>query len=210
MKRGPPLPVQYMALGHWIFEYQARQRFGQNVARVAARRPFCCNAKYSPFAVVSTFAGPRVDAHLAREALAAPSAGRLGRPEHQLFASGCASDQPLGAQHQAARRGVGAMHATRRDRFRRAGLEQLSQVVQRRLDHPVGDLFGADFEKKRDTRSCRHLARGGSSPLLVRPACATPTASLRTRAITPTRSVTLMAPRASSRLNRCEHFSTCS
>ena len=37
---------------------------------------------------------------------------------------------------------------------------------------------------------------------------ATPNASFRTRPITPTRSVTLMAPRESSRLKRCEHFST--
>ncbi len=37
-------------------------------------------------------------------------------------------------------------------------------------------------------------------------ALATPTARLRMRAITPTRSVTEIAPRASSRLNRWEHF----
>ena len=37
-------------------------------------------------------------------------------------------------------------------------------------------------------------------------AFAIPTASARTRAITPTRSVTEIAPRASRMLNRCEHF----
>ena len=36
---------------------------------------------------------------------------------------------------------------------------------------------------------------------------ATRTASLRTRPIIAARSVTEMAPRASSRLKRCEHFS---
>ena len=37
---------------------------------------------------------------------------------------------------------------------------------------------------------------------------AKPTASFRTRAITPTRSVTEIAPRESSVLNKCEHLST--
>src|SRR5262252_3676226 len=73
-------------------------------------------------------------------------------------------------------------------------------------NYPTGDS---------DSFLCNSLLRAGSgsdalsvdSPLCwSTQALAMPTASARTRAITPTRSVTEMAPRASRMLNRCEHF----
>src|SRR5579864_1121590 len=88
-------------------------------------------------------------------------------------------------------------------------LDALLQLLAGVLNHPRGDFFRADLQQK-----VRHYAAPpfwsftASAPTFC---CATyafanPTANCRIRAITPTRSVTEMAPRASSRLKRCEHF----
>ena len=74
------------------------------------------------------------------------------------------------------------------------------RVVKGTGEHPVGDLFGSDLEQKVQAHamvSCCNVQ--------IR---AVPTAKSRTRLMTPTRSVTEMAPRASRRLKSCEHLST--
>src|SRR5581483_9499121 len=82
-------------------------------------------------------------------------------------------------------------------------LKFAAKIFERGLDHPIRDLFRSDFKKK-----IRHQAAASSEGnCCSHQACATPTANLRTRLMMPTRSVTLMAPRASSRLNRFEHLS---
>ena len=78
-------------------------------------------------------------------------------------------------------------------------LEQQAQVFERGRDHPIGNFLGADFEQERQAH-CATSAR--PFRCWSTHACATPTASLRTRWITPTRSVTLMAPRAVQRIKQ--------
>ena len=216
MKRGPPLPVQYIAFGHWIL----RMRSGSASARMSpVARPsiFFFRRRTRPAALQSSSSSD-FDAHLAREAQRrAGGAGRLER---------CRNRRPRTSSSESAWRSasprLGEPDAAV---WRRWSTEPLSAIrleqsansacrLRAPVDHPIGDFFGADFEQERKA----HWAT--SAALLRAPArrarcwstqhCATPSASLRTRPITPTRSVTLIAPRASSRLNRCEHFSTCS
>src|SRR5450432_2678798 len=90
-------------------------------------------------------------------------------------------------------------------------MHALLQFLVRLLDHARGNFFTTNFKEK-----VRHQA---APPFCVcaldlstaafcwaRYALARPTASCRMRAMTPTRSVTEMAPRASRILKRCEHF----
>src|SRR5207237_6547565 len=103
--------------------------------------------------------------------------------------------------------------------------QTLPKLIRRRVNHARRNLFASDFEQKvghclRRARlqPCRSAptASGALAPEVsgsfARGTCAashalaTPTASLRIRAITPTRSVTEIAPRASRILKRCEHF----
>ena len=83
--------------------------------------------------------------------------------------------------------------------------EEQAQVFERARNHPVGDLFGADFEEEGQAHCATSAAAHPTAAGRPRPA-ATPTAILRTRWITPTRSVTLMAPRASRVLKRLRAF----
>ena len=124
-------------------------------------------------------------------------------PMHALFAIGLPLRQPVGAQHQAPRRRIERHRLVRNLEL----LEQQPQIFERARNHPIGNLFGADFEQERQAH-CGHLRRRDACCCWSAQACATPTASLRTRWMTPTRSVTLMAPRASSVLKMFEHFST--
>ncbi len=146
---------------------------------------------------------------LAREAegraggLAVVESHRGGRAQHDLFGIGLAFGQAGGAQHQPPRRGIRFDAGGLDPVIRQQLVKQLPQVVEGGRDHPVGDFLDADLEQEGQRAHAATPASDCSSQ-----AWATPTASLRTRPITATRSVTLMAPRESSRLNRCEHFST--
>ena len=84
-------------------------------------------------------------------------AGPMTRSSVSAWRSG----KPFGAQHQPARRGV------QRDRFVRNFqlLEQQAQVFERRRNHPIGNLFGADFEQ--EGRMQAHWATSAASRLLL-------------------------------------------
>ncbi len=80
-----------------------------------------------------------------------------------------------------------------------------SEVVEGAGQHPVRNFFSADFEKEIHAA----LSFGTAAPYCCSTQdSATPTASFLTRPITATRSVTLIAPRASRVLKRLLHFST--
>jgi len=119
---------------------------------------------------------------------------------------GCFLDngQSFGREHQAPRRRLHRGDFAAQLVVGQQRGEQLAQARQRRPNHPVRDFLGTDLQQE----GSGHQATSGARLDWSSHVLATPTASLRTRAITPTRSVTLRAPRASSRLNRWEHFST--
>ena len=131
--------------------------------------------------------------------------GALGRPHQQLFGVRLAVGDVDETRGQPAGRGVHREQLTLQPVFGEHSFQQLAQVVQRGLDHPIGYLFNADFEQEVQPH---HATSPAAGACWSTHACATPTAILRTRPMTPTRSVTLMAPRESRRLKRLEHFST--
>jgi hypothetical protein len=96
------------------------------------------------------------DALLAREPGHRLRGRRFRRPHDALFAIGLARGQPVGAQHQAARGGV---HGDRFVRDREL-LEQQPEIFQRAGNHPIGNLFGADFEQEGKT----HWASSETAP----------------------------------------------
>ena len=67
------------------------------------------------------------------------------RAHHALFAVGLAFGQAFGAQYQAAWRCVHRSGLVRNLQL----LKQQPQVLQRPWNHPIGNLFRADFEQKR-------------------------------------------------------------
>ncbi len=142
-------------------------------------------------------------AHLAREAMSGAFARLLRRSAHRFPAVFLALGQPIGEQHQPPRRRIDARHRAFQAVLFEDLPEALFEMRQRPADHPVGDLLSSDFEQKWQRHYAATSALCWSSQI-----CAVPTASRRTRAMTPTRSVTEIAPRESSRLNRCEHFRT--
>ncbi len=137
----------------------------------------------------------------------------LGRAAETLLLIGLPRRETLGDEREAARRGRGAAG----DAVGESGVgegrdEALLEVGESADDHPIGYFFGSDFEEEFAHWATSGLV-GAFAPLRSRlccciQACATPTAKFLTRWMTPTRSVTLMAPRASRMLNRCEHLST--
>src|ERR1700733_12213701 len=101
----------------------------------------------------------------------------------------------------------------------------LLQLRLRPGDHPRRNLFQPNLKQKISHVFYRTPASAATVPVVASPdpvpsssnaspcaayALATPTTSVRIRAITPTRSVTEIAPRASSKLKTCEHFSASS
>ena len=96
----------------------------------------------------------RFHAVLARETRHRLRRSRFRRTHDALLAVGLALRQPVGAQHEAPRRGI-EDHGLVRD-FEL--LEQQAQVRQRPRNHPVGDLFGADFEQERDAHCATSAA----------------------------------------------------
>ena len=191
-------PAQYIVFGHWSF----RIRSGSASARMSEART-CPSSSWlqpgiRPLACDGDRGRSSVDAHLLGEA----RPPRLARPTSAApVTSSSRIRLPFGkpSARSTSRRGVASVQ---RDPARPARCPSSSvwnmvlQVASARADHPIGNLFGADLEQE-GQRSCRHL-RADCCAFQI---CATPTASLRTRAMTPTRSVTLIAPRESSRLN---------
>src|SRR5581483_1805422 len=116
-------------------------------------------------------------------------------------------------EHEAARCGV--EHQRFAAECAESRFETAFQVLESGFDHPVGDFFSADFEEEGGHQASTSVETAPSRSRLGSPCCcccstqawATPTASFLTRAMIPTRSVTLIAPRASSRLKMCEHLS---
>ena len=125
---------------------------------------------------------------------------RLGRPAVHEQLGGLRLGNAL-REHGDPARATERPHRRRRE----AMLEQQPFDERRRLrERGVAgvrrQLLAADLDEEG-----AHAA-GGST--IATCACATLRARLRTRAMKATRSVTEMAPRASSRLKACEHFST--
>src|SRR5262249_5764341 len=89
-----------------------------------------------------------------------------------------------------------------------------AEVLGGGADHPRGDLLASDLEEERlRHRACSAAAGRSGTPVasrFARWACAQRTARRRIRWMSAARSVTLTAPRASSTLKRCEHFSAAS
>ncbi len=136
-------------------------------------------------------------------------AAETGGPETSSSASACRSASS--AARSTRRRGVASVRmapaasrcAARRspnsdDRLASAGSIIQSGISSVPISSRKGTLIGPPPPGLRP-----EFADRPSMPPRPAPACAP-------CAITATRSVTLIAPRESSRLNRCEHFSTCS
>ncbi len=142
------------------------------------------------------------DALLAGEAGDGLRGGGFGGTEDALHGIRLAGRETFGAQHEAARGGIQADGFVREFPASRRSRRRFSSAVG---NHPIGDFLGADFEQEGET----HWATSAVTACCwSAQAAATATAILRTRWITPTRSVTLMAPRASRVLKRLEHLST--
>ncbi len=189
-------------LGEVELEDQAGQLGGQDVDGCAARG-FLLVGEVLALGCLGDLQGGGLDAEFPGETRRGALAGGLWRAGNQLHLIGLARREVHGFEHQTARRGFKHLHLAGKLVVLQQRFEQLAQLLQGGLDHPVGDLFGADFKQER-----QRLHAAASRLDCATQVWATPTASLRTRAMTPTRSVTLIAPRESSRLNRCEHFST--
>ena len=127
MKRGPPLPVQYIVFGKVDLEDQAGQRFGQDVAGAAA------GDLLDEDVIFALGRGSRRPALRAR----CPACGRTRRrlaagadlagPCTFSSLSGWRSGKPVGAQHQ--RRGVASSVTDSCGDFEL--LEQQAQIFQR-------------------------------------------------------------------------------
>ena len=89
-------------------------------------------------------------------------------------------------------------------------LRQLRQILQEVRHHMRRNLLRPDLEKQISLHAFPSFFSNGypSSSRCARYASAQRRASLRTRPMNAVRWETLIAPRASSRLNVCEHFST--
>src|SRR5579872_6080933 len=147
---------------------------------------------------------------------------RLRRPHHQLFGIGLPLDKRVGLQHQPPRRSIHAHRGSRKSGLGERLLKQRAQILERARNHPVRNLFSADFEKKRkahwgrfsflsisSTRSIRSKSRSGDSSsarrLVVlstnfsRPPIRWPNSKLRSIELSLTSRRCSIAPRASSR-----------
>ena len=85
-----------------------------------------------------------LDALLAGEAGHRLRRGGFRRPQDALFAIGLTRGQAFGAQHQASRGGIQGDGIVGDLQL----FEKQPQVFERRRDHPIGNLFGADFEQE--------------------------------------------------------------
>ncbi len=110
-----------------------------------------------------------LDAMLARESFDGLGIGGTGGAGQLFFSVRKTFGQAIHAQHEAARGGIQSNIGCGKAK----GGEVRAQAFERAMNHPIGDFFGADFEKKGEA----HCA----TPCWSAQACATPTASLRTR-----------------------------
>ena len=174
-----------------------RQGFGEDRAG-GSSRDLADAAVFLRFAIGEDFELIRLEPLLFRET--SDGCGRRGlcRTPDSLFGIGLLRDDAFGANNQAARGGIGADGRVAQLVLFQQVADGAAEILQSAGQHPVGDFFGADFEEE------IHAACSWRGPH----ASATPTACFRMRPITPTRSVTLIAPRASSVLKRLLHFST--
>ena len=185
-----------------------RQRVGEQLARVATGHRAMQRVVFALGRGLHC-EGFHGDVVAPRKALSRTWPRLLRRSHDDLFAVFLPFGQ-FGAQHQPARRTIQTDRACLEAVLVEELLEQPVEIGQRRLDHPMRNLFDAQLEQE---RKCVAHCATSTGAALSKACCsihavATPTASLRTRPMTPTRSVTLIAPRASSRLNVCEQFST--
>ena len=191
----------------------------------ALRRASCTRLEKLPFK------GRRVDAELAREAerrrgrRALGVEGRRSRRADldRSSRSGSRSGKPLQHQPEPARREAGLDLAPgARPRAISSSKSRVASSLSPRGQHARRDLLGAHLEQELAALAGHHahLVRHAPSAVarllgssgkprrsrLARYSSAQPIARSRTRFIRPTRSVTETAPRASSRLKRCEHL----
>src|SRR5580698_11193971 len=131
-------------------------------------------------------------------------ASRLVRARYNLFRVELARHQVFGPEHQPTRRCIHRRDPSAQSMLIKQCLKHILQVAQDGNDHPVWNFLGPDLEQKRQA----HATASFFGAISAIQAVATLSASLRTRPITPTRSVTLIAPRESNKLNTCEHLST--
>src|SRR4051812_19639306 len=88
-------------------------------------------------------------------------------------------------------------------------LDALLEFIPGRIQHARGNPFNADLQQQPSHQAFTATlcySTVNSADCWSAYAFAIPTANARMRAITPTRSVTEIAPRASKMLKRCEHF----
>ena len=193
-------------LGEIDFSNDAGERFRQDVEGLTAFYGF---AEVVVFALGrrDDFKVGQCDAHLLGEALRGTGTGGFRGAERGLDFVRLGCVQTFGTKYETARGGFRSRDCATEIVLSQDSGEELFQVLECRLDHPVWNFFTADFEQEwQGHQAVTSTATTGLDWSIQ--AWATPTASFLTRAITPTRSVTLMAPLASSRLKAFEHFST--
>ena len=125
---------------------------------------------------------------------------RLGRPAVHEQLGGLRLGNTLREHGDPARRHERSYGRRREAMLDEEPLDERRSLRERGLAGARRQLLAADLDQEG-----AHVA-GGST--IATCACATLRARLRTRAMNATRSVTEIAPRASSRLNACEHFRT--
>ena len=193
-KRSVPSPVHFIDLREREAAHDLRQPLGQHVGdRLAAhQRP---HEAVAPLQLVDRDAVPRANPRRPS------SACRPRRRRPALPARACPVGRPLGQvvddDHQPPRPDVdvgrlGAEHAPRRARA--AAPRASRQASAGSSSQPISNTSLRQLALLADTTS--------------RYDCATCAPASRTRPMYAARSVTEIAPRASSRLNVCEHFST--
>ena len=89
------------------------------------------------------------NAVLLREAFHGLRVRTLRRPAHNLFAIGLPHDQPISPQHEPPPRPIGPRHRPAQLMPIEHSLKILTQLLQRRRNHPIRNLLGAHFEKER-------------------------------------------------------------
>ena len=181
------------------------QRLGQNLAVGPARHLFA-ETEVLAFVRGDGFQLVHRGAILLRESLRRARAGGLGRSADAILPNPPAA--PPGPPPSIP---AGAVSRPSRRHYRRASPRPTASGSAREGRPGPAQSSNRESLRRRsqaESQPLRDLLRGRGRLVASTHASATPTASFRTRAMMPTRSVTLMAPRASSRLNRCEHFST--
>ena len=202
MKRGAAFARPVHGFGKRRFQNELRQSLGQNV-RASAGPPFCAySCIFPPCRRRALPADPRSRPASSQSLPQLQGARSSPDPKPALRHPASRSIRP--SPRTTSRRGVASVRSEAPTDVSEVA-ERAAQIIERARQHPVRNLFAADFEQEIHAASCA-ACRG--KLCCSTQASATPTASFRMRPIMPTRSVTLIAPRASSVLNRLLHFST--